>query len=434
MDPVTGYLIILLAALLLSALFSGSEIAYISADRLRIELQAKKGNYKGRLLSGFYQNPGNFLGTMLVGNNIALVIFGMYMTRLFEEVLLPANIEQQGLVSFAMITVSTTLVVLFVGEFIPKILFRLYANQLISMLAYPLGFLRILLVPVSWFMVKSSQAVLRLVTRGQMSTNELVFTRLDLENFIRSTRTDTHEDIDKELFENALYLTKVRVKDCMIPRKEIQYIDIDASLTELKKLIAESRLSRIIVTHGGIDNIEGYIHHQSLFSGPGNIAAMMMPIQPVPEVMRVHDLLNKFIKDRTNMAYVVDEFGGVSGLITLEDILEEIFGEIEDEYDEEEYIDKKLDDRTFLFSGRLEINYLNEKYPELRLPEGEYNTLSGYIIRTLESIPEQGESAIFDHLKFTFDLVSETKIETVRVTIYDKNFVENSPETPLDGS
>lgn len=433
MDPVTAYLIILLFALLLSALFSGSEIAYISADRLRIELQAKKGNFAGRVLAGFYQKPSRFLGTMLVGNNIALVIFGMFTTRLFEEFLFSQTVPESAVLRFIIVTLCTTLVVLFIGEFIPKILFRLYANQLIAFLAIPLAVIRVILVPVSWIMVKLSQIVINLVMRVPMTSREVVFTRLDLENFIKTSRTDTHEDIDKSLFENALYLTNVRVKDCMIPRKEIQYVDKNASITDLKKVIAESRLSRIIITNGSIDFIEGYIHHQSLFNKPENISSIMMPIQPVPEVMRVHDLLNKFIKDRTNMAYVVDEFGGVSGLITLEDILEEIFGEIEDEYDEEEYIEKQIDEFNYLFSGRLEINYLNEKYPNLNLPEGEYNTLSGYIIRALESIPEQGDAIDLNQIRFTFELVSETKIETLKLTLLDgtEEVVEKTDNTDL---
>ncbi len=400
--------------LMLSALFSGTEIAYISASKLRVELKKKKGARRGQILAGFYEDPAGFLGTMLVGNNIALVVFTTLITRLIEPSLLQFSFFQAPLVLLLTETISATIIVLLFGEFLPKTIFRLYADDALYLFAYPLKVLQWLLLIPSWIMARLSNLLLRIL-RTPTEEVDKAFTRLDLENFINDTQTDAPEDIDRELFGKALNLRDVRVRECMVPRPEIENIDINASVEELEQLFRETKLSRIIVTKDDIDNVLGYVHHQQLLQQPKSISKLILDLPFVPEVMRVTDLLNQFIRERINIAIVVDEYGGVSGLITLEDILEEIFGEIEDEHDQEEYVELVIrPEKEFIFSGRLEIDYLNEKYG-LALPEGDYHTLSGYLVMTHGAIPERGAVLEFNGYQFVLELVSETKIETVRV-------------------
>ncbi|MCB0585576.1 MAG: HlyC/CorC family transporter [Phaeodactylibacter sp.] len=400
--------------LMLSALFSGTEIAYISANKLRVELKKKKGAKRGQVLAGFYESPASFLGTMLVGNNIALVVFTYLLTQLVEPYLLRVSFFQAPLILLLIETILATVIVLLFGEFLPKTLFRLYADDILYFLAYPLKVIRLLLLIPSWLMTRLSNLLLR-VLRTPIEEVDNAFTRLDLENFINDTQTDSEEDIDRELFGKALNLRDVRVRECMVPRPEIENIDLSASVEDLEQLFRETKLSRIIVTKDDIDNVLGYVHHQQLLKQPKSISKLILDLPFVPEAMRVTDLLNEFIRDRINIAIVVDEYGGVSGLITLEDILEEIFGEIEDEHDQEEYVESVIHEgKEYIFSGRLEIDYLNEKY-NLGLPEGEYHTLSGYLVMTHEAIPERGAVLELNGYRFILELVSETKIETVRV-------------------
>jgi putative hemolysin len=408
---------IILLFLLLSALFSGSEIAFISANKLRIELKKKKGASRGNILAKFYDNPDSFLGTMLVGNNIALVVFTIMMTNLLHH-----YYEAYFSNNFVLLLFDTfiiTCIVLIFGEFLPKTLFRLYADDILYFLAYPLKLIQFLMAIPSWIMSKLSNLVLRLLVKPTAETDEASFTRIDLENFIKDSQTDEAYDIDKELFGKALNLKETRVRDSMVPRPEIESIDITAGVEELEQLFIETKLSRIVVIDGEIDNVLGYVHHQQLLSQPKSIRSLLLEIPFVPEVMRVSDLMNKLIKENISIACVVDEFGSVSGVITLEDILEEIFGEIEDEHDEEEYIEKQVSDTEWVFSGRLEIDYLNEKYEAIELPEGEYQTLSGYLVMTTETIPEQGAEIELNDYLFILELVSDTKIETVRLVKLD---------------
>jgi putative hemolysin len=406
-------IIFIILFLLLSALFSGSEIAFISANKLKVELKKKHSVSRGAILAEFYEDPAKFLGTMLVGNNIALVVFTSLMTSLLNPWLEPVIGNYFGLLLLN--TVIITIVVLIFGEFLPKTLFRLYADDVLFFLAYPLRAIKYLLGAPTWLMTELSNQLLKLITHESVEDVDNAFTRLDLENFIRESQSDHQGEVDPELFGKALNLKDTRVRDCMVPRPEIENIDVSASVQELEQLFRETKLSRIIITKDDIDNVLGYVHHQQLLKEPQTIRSIIMELPFVPEVMRVTHLMNKFIKERINIACVVDEFGGVSGLITLEDILEEIFGEIEDEHDEEEHVEHQISDDEYIFSGRLEIDYLNEKYEHLHFPEGEYHTLSGYLVMTQETIPEQGAEIILDGYKFILELVSETKIETVRV-------------------
>lgn len=400
--------------LILSALFSGTEIAFISASKLKVELKKKKGALRGTIIANFYDRPSDFIGMLLVGNNIALVVFSYLMTRELSPMIIEQWGIQNELVVLLVNTIIITIVVLIFGEFLPKTLFRLYADEILYFLAYPLKLIQWLLSLPSWIMTRSSTALLRLFIKTPIEANESTFTRLDLENFINDPRTDSEEEIDKELFGNALNLKDTRVRDCMVPRTEIENIDVTSTVAELIELFKSTKLSRIIVTEGDTDNVLGYVHHQQLLDLPQDIRSQIMDIPFVPEVMNATDLMNRFIKERLSIACVVDEFGSVSGIITLEDILEEIFGEIEDEYDQEEYIERQISDEEYLFSGRLEIDHLNNKY-NLGFPDGEYQTLSGYLVMTTETIPDQGAVIELDGYRFIFEQVSNTKIETVRV-------------------
>jgi CBS domain containing-hemolysin-like protein len=407
-------LVLIFFFLLLSALFSGSEIAYVSANKLKIELIKKRQTSRGKIITRFYERPANFLGTMLVGNNIALVVFTFLMEKLLNPYL--SKLTQSEFLLFLLVTLAITVIVLIFGEFIPKTLFRLFSDNSLYFLAFPLRFFEWLLSPLAWIMTRGSNIILNRLLRLPVEQTEQVFTRVDLEEFISlSQKGNEEEEIDRELFGKALNLKDVRVREAMVPRPEIEHIDVSSNLQDLEQLIIETKLSRILVIDGEIDKVLGYIHHQQLLKSPQSLRSIILDIPFVPEVMRVPDLMNKFIRDRIYIACVVDEFGGVSGIITLEDILEELFGEIEDEHDQEEHIEVEISSTEFIFSGRLEVNYLNERYEAINLPEGDYHTLSGYLVMTTETIPEKDQEVVLDGYRFIFELVSDTKIEMVRV-------------------
>lgn len=411
---------VILLTLMLSALFSGSELAYLSANKLGIEVMKNKGHKRGRLLAGFYDNPRSFLGSMLVGNNIALVIFTMFMTTLIEPALEPF-LGAGSVLSLLATTLLITIVVLVFGEFLPKTIFRLYANELLYRLAYILNFFKWLLAIPTMMMTGLSNFFLKTLLKVPVDDVANVFTRVDLEHFIQDSISE-EETIDKEILTNALNLSSVKVRECMVPRMEMISIHKTATLEEIIAVFKESNLSRILITtDGDIENVEGYIHHQQLISNPRSIKNLTLPITYVPEAMNVQDLLLTFTKQGTNIACVVDEFGGVAGLITLEDILEEIFGEIEDEHDEEAYTDEQISDAEYRFSGRLEVDYLNEKYEHLDIPESsEYTTLSGYLVMTAENIPDFGDEITLGGYKYIIEEVGETKIGIVRVLKIDQ--------------
>ncbi|NNF21793.1 MAG: HlyC/CorC family transporter [Saprospiraceae bacterium] len=406
-------IILILLFLVLSAFFSGSEIAFISANKLGIAVKKEQKTKTGQIISGFYEKPQSFLSTMLVGNNIALVAFTYFMTAFLMPIVEPGFGD--GVLSLLIYTLITTVIILIAGEFFPKTYFNLHSTKMLFLFAYPLYFFRKLLAVPTYMMIGLSKFLLKQVLRVPVENAEDDLTRLDLENFIADSLSDDQDDIDKEILTNALNLGHLKVSDGMVPRTEIVSIDNEASTEELIEVFKDSKLSRIIVTDGDADNIEGYIHHQQLLHNPGTIKKMKMDILYVPEVMNLKDLMLQFIKDESSIACVVDEFGGTAGIITLEDILEEIFGEIEDEHDVEEYTMEKIDDNEYLFSGRLEVDFINEKFPELELPEGEYQTLSGYIVMTSETIPLLGEQVELGSNIFKIEEVDDTKIEIVRV-------------------
>jgi len=404
---------LVLFTLLLSAFFSGSEIAYLSANKLSVEVLKNKGSRKGQILTDLYNDSKSFLSTMLVGNNIVLVMYTIFFSSIVTpllELIFPIG-------SFAVSFITTiilTIIILIFGEFIPKTIFRLYANELIFRLARPLKFFTWILLVPSWLLTKTSNLIIFLIFGKVEASYENNITKLDLEHYIQSN-VNEEKEIDKEILANALNLNLLKVRDCMIPRNEIVFIDKTDDLQTVKDTFISSKHSRLIVVDGEVENVVGYFHHQQLFKNITSIKRNIMDIDFVPDVMNVQDLLYKFIKDGTNIACVVDEFGGTAGVITLEDILEEIFGEIADEHDEEDFTDKMISENEFIFSGRLELGFINSKYKQLNLPEEEYVTLSGYIVMTHGSIPEVGEEILLDNYRFIILSKSDTKIEEVRV-------------------
>lgn len=405
---------LIILALILSALFSGSEIAYVSANKLRVELKKKRGTRASRILAGWFDQPADFMSTMLVGNNIALVAFTTLISGSFAWLIGPTD---GGMLTLLGETVILTLIVLVFGEYLPKTLFRLYADDALYLLAIPLRALQWLLYLPSLVMTGTSNALLSLFFKRPAEELDTVLTRLDLEKFVNESRVSADEDtiiIDTKLFGNALNLSEVRVSDCMVPRTEIQSMDVSATIDELEQKFQETRLSRILIIDGDIDQVLGYVHHQQLLKLPENVQDIVMELTFIPEVTRVTDLLNQSIKEQLSIACVVNEFGDIAGVVTMEDLLEEIFGEIEDEFDEDEYLETRNEDGSYHFSGRLEVNYLNEKY-DLGLPDGEYQTLSGFIVAEAERVPEQDEELELSGFHCRMIEVTNTRIEVVRI-------------------
>ncbi|KAA3622430.1 MAG: HlyC/CorC family transporter [Bacteroidetes bacterium] len=417
----------ILLFLTFSALFSGSEIAFISANKLNIELKKKRGGRRGRVITHFYDKPSRFLGALLIGNNIALVVFTALMTIPLDEFFMARFGWAEDSVSLLLLnTIIITIIVLIFGEFLPKAFFQLYGADLLYLLAIPLRVLQYLLSIPTRMMTQMTNFLLNNVLRTELEEGEEVFTRVDLINFIQDTTAENEEeDIDKELFHKALHLKDKKVRSCMVPRTELSAIDVSETVQDLEQQFVQTKHSRLLVIDEDIDDVLGYVHHQQLLNSPATIREMVLDILFTPEVTPVIDLMNTFIKTHISIACVVDEFGGVSGIITLEDIQEEIFGEIEDEHDVEEHVEVAISEDEYRFSGRLEIDYINEKY-ELNLPEGDYHTLSGYIVMTTGNIPEEGQTEELGEFSFTFEVVSNTKIEVVKLTrikeeIKDKN-------------
>lgn len=408
-------ILLIILTLLFSALFSGIEIAFLSANKLKVELSYQRGTLSGKILNDYIKHPSKFIVTTLLGNNIALIAFGILSAKLMEPLL--EEYLRAGFFVLLIQTIISTVVVLFLGEFIPKVIFKVFADSILPVMAVPFRIIHWVLTP-GVFIINGLSTLLFKLAGVKVSETDIQFTSVDLEKFIKdhSVSEEEEEEVDTELFENALYLKKLRVRDCMVPRREITAIDISEPVEELKKIIIETYHSRILIFDDNIDKIVGYIHHFDLHKKPADIASILMPIKVVPEAMHIQKLLNEFIKENKSIAWVVNEYGGTAGVITLEDILEEIFGEIDDEYDKDELVGNQLSKNEFILSGRLEIDRINEDY-NLDLPEGDYDTLSGFIIDYHETIPEKNE--VIEIGKYTFKImdVSETKIETVKMVV-----------------
>jgi magnesium and cobalt exporter, CNNM family len=409
--------IFLFIAIFFSALFSGMEIAFVSANKLKIELDKKQGRYSAKILSSFINQPAKFIGTMLLGNNIALVIYSMLMAKLLEPIIL-VNITSNEFAVLFIQTIISTFFVLFFAEFLPKAILRINPNRVLSIAAIPLRIVYWMLYPFTYITVGVSNLILKLF-KVDTSESDLAFSKVDLEHFVLDIqeRQEEGEEIDSEIqiFKNALDFSDVKVRECMVPRTEITAMSIDASLEELRDKFVETGLSKILIFRDSIDNIIGYVHSKELFKKPDAIKNILLPSSIIPEAMSANEILQQFIQQRRSIAVVVDEFGGTSGIITTEDIIEEIFGEIEDEHDKEELVEDKVAKNEYKFSARTEIDYINEKY-KIDLPESEeYETLAGLIINIHESIPVKDEVIHLDNFEFTVNEVTENRIELITI-------------------
>lgn len=413
-------LIYLLISVLFSAFFSGMEIAFVSIDKLRFEMNRKPG-VTSSILSYFFRHPSNFISTMLVGNNIALVIYGILMAKILEPSLISLVGDNEFLILFLQ-TVISTLIIIVTGEFLPKTFFKMNPHLMLRIFAIPLYILYIVLYPVSMFASMLSYLVLLLLgQKVDRKVKEKVFGKVDLDYFVTSSieNAENEDNLGSEvkIFQNVLDFSSVKLRDCMVPRTEILALDVKTPVEGLVNTFIESGNSRIIVFDGNIDNILGYIHSSEMFRNRNNWVKSIKVMPIVPETMLAQRLMKKFIKDKQTMAVVVDEFGGTSGIVTLEDLVEEIFGEIEDEHDSSNYVCKKVGEKEYVLSGRLEIERVNETF-DLKLPESdEYLTVGGLILDRYQSFPKLHETIKIGQYDFKIIKVSATKIDLVRLKV-----------------
>ena len=418
---------VILIAILFSAFFSGMEIAFISANKLRLELDKKQNFVFSSLISLYTQNPGQFIATMLVGNILAMVTYGIAFAGLLKPYLI-VYLNSSILILLTQ-TVIATIVILITAEYLPKILFRINPNKVLKIFAVPIAFFYFLFYPATKITLSISKFILRLFLNEQITNvdEKVVFSRIDLDHLVNEQEnhvaSKANQEIDNEvkLFRNALDFSKVKLREVMVPRTEMVALDIKSTVEELHQKFIETGYSRILFYSENIDNIVGYIHHSVIFTKPDSIIPNLRKVIIVPETMPASKLLGKFIQQRLSMAIVVDEFGGTSGMITSEDILEEIFGEIEDEHDTIDLIMKKVAENEFILSGRLELDELNENF-DLEFPENEnFETLAGFILSNYESIPKINTVIAIDQYQFKILKATNTKIELVHLMILGEN-------------
>ncbi|WP_321288068.1 hemolysin family protein [uncultured Sunxiuqinia sp.] len=416
--------IIILTTILFSAFFSGMEIAFVSANKLRLELDKQQNFISGRILSLFTKNPGQYIATMLIGNNIALVIYGIAFAQLLEPLFF--NFIPNDTIVLFLQTITSTLIILFTAEFLPKTLFRINPNTFLRFFSLPLFIFYFLFYPLSKLTIGISRVLLTTIFKSSYGkdTKKKVFNRIDLHYFVNETDEDQQmreEELENEvkLFRNALDFSKVKLREVMVPRTEIEIIDVNSNMEELIQKFIETGYSRILFYQDNIDNIIGYIHHSTIFANPGSIRSNLKKVLIVPETMPASKLLSKFIQQHRSIAIVVDEFGGTAGMVTSEDILEEIFGEIEDEHDTIDFVERQISDHEFVLSARIELDDLNEKY-NLKFPVKEnFETLAGFILFHHESIPKINTIIDIDNYRFKILKASNTKIELVNLKILD---------------
>ncbi|PUZ20444.1 Hemolysin, contains CBS domains [Chitinophaga costaii] len=420
MDTYT--LVILIALLLAAGFFSGIETAFANINKLSLELKKKQGRATGKILAGFNEHPSRFLATSLLGFTIIVVIYSI----LVADSLLPYlknvtasynDVRYDPIFLCLGIILSAALMCL-VGFFLPRVIFRSWPDGLLGFFALPISVISKPLFVIGNMMVSISEWILKYLFNVRILENRDTFPRVDVEHFLRQSQQHVVEnkDLNTELFENALSLAHVKIRGCLIPRREIEALEVNSPLADARKMFMETNLSKLIIYEGDIDNILGYVHQLDLFKDPQGIQSMLHPILAVPETMSAIDLLSKFNKERKSIAWVVDEFGGTAGIVTIEDVLEEIFGEIKDEHDVEEFVEKQIAEKEYIFSGRLELDHLNEKYG-FDFPEDESETLSGYIINHYETIPRLKERIIIDDYEFDVLNVTETRIEMVKMKL-----------------
>jgi putative hemolysin len=418
MDEIYFTIFLLIVTLILIGFFAGIEIAFVTANRLSIELKKKQGKLSGIILSKFVEQPARFIGTCLIGINVFLVIYGLLFSAMLTPLwnLLGVNNAYARLAGDSIIS---TIVVLIFGEFIPKAIFRAKNDSLLSFFAPVSNFFYRIFNPIASVLVSISEWILKYVFNVRVNDKSEAFSKGDLEHFFQQNKEqdEDNQELNTELFENALSLPNVKIRQCLVPRTEVEGFDIKVPISTVKQHMIETKLSKMIVYDEKIDNILGYIHQLDLFKNPPDLPSILLPIPAVPESMSATDLINKFTKEHKSIAWVVDEFGGTAGIVTMEDVLEEIFGEIKDEYDVEEFVEKQIAEDEYIFSGRLEIDYLNEKYDfDFSIEESE--TLSGFIISEHQAIPQQKERIIIDRYEFEVLSVSDTRIEMVKMRVF----------------
>lgn len=399
--------------LILSAFFSGMEIAYVSSNKIHIELEKKQQNFLANILRKITRRPSKFIATMLVGNNIALVVYGFYMGDVLMQ-----YIHLDGFTGLLVQTVISTLVILLTAEFLPKVFFQIYANSLLKIFALPAYFFYLFFTIISELIIWISDTVLKLFFKTEGDSVQLTFSKIELGNYISEQMDITEsEEVDSEIqiFQNALDFSEVKSREVMVPRTEVVAVDISTTPKELSKIFTQTGLSKILVYKENVDDVLGYIHSFELFKKPATLKKIILPVVFVPETMLAKDVLNILSKKRKSIAVVIDEYGGTSGMITVEDIIEELFGEIEDEHDSIALIEEVVDEQTFTFSARHEVDYINETY-KLTLPESEnYETLGGMIVYFTEGIPDKNEEVVIGDYTLSILEVSNTKIELIRI-------------------
>ena len=413
MEPIS--VIIILTTLVLSAFFSGFEIAYVSSNKVHVEILKKQEGVIANVLTKLTRKPSKLLATMLVGNNVALVVYGFEMGKVMT-VLLPPFFQ-----NVLWHTIISTLIILITAEFMPKVFFQIYANQLLKVFAIPAYFFYLVFYPFSSFVMWISDFVLRVFFKTKGDYVPLSFSKVELVDYISEQMENApkKEEVDSEvqMFQNALEFSGVKAREIMIPRTEIVAVELNESIENLIATFVSSGFSKILIYNENIDDILGYVHSFDMFKKPKNIKEVLIPIVNIPETIQINEVLNILTRKRKSMAVVLDEYGGTSGIVTLEDIVEELFGEIEDEHDKDKFIEEQISDTEYLFSARLEVEYLNETY-HLDIPESEeYETLGGFIVLHNEGIPTQGEVIEIPPFTFTIEACSQTKIETVRLTV-----------------
>ena len=416
-EPIS--IVIILTTLVLSAFFSGFEIAYVSSNKVHIEILKKQEGLIANILTRLTHRPSKLLATMLVGNNVALVMYGFEMGKVMT-LLLPPFFQ-----NVLWHTIISTLIILITAEFMPKVFFQIYANQLLKLFAIPAYFFYLLFYPFSSFIIWISDFVLRVFFKTKGDYVPLSFTKVELVDYISEQMGNApkKEEVDAEvqMFQNALEFSGVKAREIMIPRTEIVAVDLNETIENLIATFVSSGFSKILIYNENIDDIVGYVHSFDMFKKPKTIKEVLIPVVTIPETIQINEVLNLLMRKRKSMAVVLDEYGGTSGIVTLEDIVEELFGEIEDEHDKDKFIEEKISDDEYLFSARLEVDYINETY-HLNLPESEeYETLSGLILLHTEEIPTQGETISLPPFVFSIEACSQTRIEKVRIFIKEND-------------
>jgi CBS domain containing-hemolysin-like protein len=414
-------LIAIILSLFLIGFFAGVEIAFVSVSKLTVELKKKQGTYVGKIWSAYMEKPAKFIGTTLIALNILLVVYGLLWSDILVNFWKLFGIINPY-IRLAAETVLATFILLFF-EFIFKAFFRAKGDSIIgsSIITFIVQFFFSLFAGIATFLVNIAEWILKYIFNVKIHAKKEIFSKIDLEHFIQQSNdrdADDNAELNNELFENVLSLSDIKIRTCLIPRKEVEAIDINASLDTVKERFIDTHLSKLVVYQENIDNIQGYIHQLDMFKNPESLRSILLPIPTIPESMNATDLINKFTKERKTIAWVVDEFGGTAGIVTMEDLLEEIFGEIKDEYDTaEEFVEKQIANDEYIFSGRLELDYISDKYKLHFRSNEETGTLSGYIISQHEEIPKLKERIIIDDYEFDILNVSETRIETVKMKV-----------------